>query len=329
MPADASSQPPPFHSPLSPPPSPSQRPKPAPLRLHPVSASLTVPPHIPRPPYARPSFFRRDPRHSQHASQAIERKSPAAIAAMRRACRYAAYIRHYASQQLQAGRTTDEVDVAVHGECVRLGVYPSPLHYAGFPKSLCTSLNQCVCHGIPDARPLQPGDIVNCDVSVWVDGHHGDCSGTYVVGDGDAHALHLIHATREAVRHSIAACGSGVPFSRIGDICEAVAEAGQYAVVKEYCGHGIGRDFHMPPLVLHVRNDGRELMQPGMTFTIEPMLCEGKAECFVREDGWTVETRDGMRSAQWEETVLITETGVEVLTSWDGKELPVVTEQET
>ena len=259
----------------------------------------------------------------------IERKTPAAIAAMRRACRYASYIRQYASTQLVAGRATDEVDRAVHDECVRLAVYPSPLQYAGFPKSLCTSINQCVCHGIPDTRPLQSGDIVNVDVSVWVDGHHGDCSGTYVVGQADEHALHLIHTTREAVRRSIAACGPGVPFSRIGDICEAVAAEGQYSIVREYCGHGIGREFHMPPLVLHVHNDARDLMAPGMTFTIEPMLCEGDAQCFIREDGWTVETKDGMRSAQWEETILITEKGVEVLTYWDGEELPVVTEQAT
>ena len=259
----------------------------------------------------------------------IERKTPAAIAAMRRACRYAAYIRHFASTQLVAGRTTDEVDRAVHAECVRLAVYPSPLLYAGFPKSLCTSINQCVCHGIPDGRPLQSGDIVNVDVSTFVDGHHGDCSGTYTVGEADEHALHLIQTTREAVRRSIAACGPGVPFSRIGDTCEAVAAEGQYTIVREYCGHGIGRDFHMPPLVLHVHNDARDVMVPGMTFTIEPMLCEGAPQCFIREDGWTVETKDGKRSAQWEETLLITEDGVEVLTSWNGEELPVVTEQAT
>ena len=250
---------------------------------------------------------------------------------MRLACRYAAAIRHFASQQLRPGRTTDEVDALVHRECVRLQVYPSPLGYAGFPKSLCTSINQVACHGIPDARPLQRGDIVNLDVSCYVEGHHGDCSGTWVVGGdaaADAHALHLIAAVRAALAAAVAVCGPGASFSAIGERCAEVAERSGYTVVEEFCGHGIGRDFHQPPVVLHHRNDREGVMRPGMTFTIEPMLNEGGREVFQREDGWTIETVDGRRSAQWEDTVLITESGVELLTTYDPTQpLPPYTPQ--
>jgi methionyl aminopeptidase len=248
---------------------------------------------------------------------------------MRRASRYAGYIRHFASTLLQPGSTTDAVDRAVHAECLRLGVYPSPLLYAGFPKSLCTSVNQVVCHGIPDARRLEDGDIVNVDVSCYVDGHHGDCSGTWVVGQADAHAHRLIAAVREAVQAAIAVCRPGQLFTAIGAACEAVADRGEYSVVREFCGHGIGREFHMAPFVFHHRHEGDgEKMLPGMTFTVEPMFNEGRREVVLREDGWTVETRDGMRSAQWEETLLITEEGVEVLTAWGGQPLPVIQHQQ-
>ena len=238
---------------------------------------------------------------------------------------YASYIRHFASLHLHPGLTTDALDRVVHGECLRLRVYPSPLGYAGFPKSLCTSVNQVVCHGIPDGRPMVAGDVINLDVSTYVEGHHGDCSGTWVVGGeaaADVHALHLIAAVRRAVTSAIAACGPGVPFRVIGEVCEGVAEEGGYAVVREYCGHGIGKEFHQPPVVLHHRNDGEEVMREGMTFTIEPIFNEGGRAVYQREDGWTIETVDGRRSAQWEETILITATGAEVLTSYDPSQPP-------
>ena len=309
---------------LPPIPDPTLRPLPPPIKLYPVSPSLTVPRSIPHPPYALPTFFS-DPRRSQHSSSRIERKSPSSIAAMRTAALYAAYIRHFASLQLHPGRTTDEVDRLVHEECIRLQVYPSPLGYAGFPKSLCTSINQVVCHGIPDGRPMEKGDLINLDVSCYVEGHHGDCSGTWIVGgptEADTHALHLIAAVREAVKGSIAVCGPGVPFHMIGEVCQRVADRCGYSIVKEFCGHGIGREFHQPPVIFHHRHEGGEVMQPGMTFTIEPMMNEGGSAVRQREDGWTIETVDGYRSAQWEETILITPQGVEVLTTFDPSSSP-------
>jgi len=192
-----------------------------------------------------------DPRHSQHNLVGIERKDSDAIERMRRSCSLASRVRAFAGSCVQVGRSTDEIDALVHAEVVRLGVYPSPLGYAHFPKSVCTSVNQVVVHGIPDGRRLLQGDIVNIDVSVYVDGFHGDCSGMFVAGEADPLAAHLLKTTRACLDGAIALCKPGVPFSAIGAFIQPMAEREGFSVVKQFCGHGIGRIFHMPPLVFH------------------------------------------------------------------------------
>jgi len=286
-----------------------------PLTLQPIlpHTPRPVPAHIPRPDYARPDF-QTDPRRSQFQLRGIEVKNSDQIRRMRRACALASYIRSFAGRCVQVGRSTDEIDRLVHDEVIRLHAYPSPLGYANFPKSLCSSVNQAVAHGIPDARKLEEGDILNIDVSVYVDGMHGDCSGMFVAGQTDTLARDLIGTTRTCLDGAISLCGPGVPFSAIGAFIQPLALKHGYSVVSSFCGHGIGATFHMPPLVYHVRNDVNDRMQPGMTFTIEPMLNEGAPEIRILEDGWTYVTVDGGRSAQFEETLLITEDGCEILT---------------
>ncbi|KAF0298797.1 Methionine aminopeptidase 1D, mitochondrial [Amphibalanus amphitrite] len=198
------------------------------------------------------------------------------------------------SARLQPGVTTEEIDRLVHRLTVQHGAYPSPLNYRGFPKSVCTSVNNVACHGIPDDRPLEDGDIINIDVTVFLDGHNGDCSETYPVGQVDQQGLRLIDAARRCRDDAIAICRPGVPFSEIG--------------------HGIGRYFHGPPEIYHCWNSYPGTMQPGMTFTIEPVISQGSREIVLLEDGWTAISGDGSRSAQFEHTVLITEDGVEILT---------------
>lgn len=244
----------------------------------------------------------------------IEIKDAASIAGMRESCRAASLIRAYAGSLVRPGVTTDEIDAAIHAEVVRRGWYPSPLGYAGFPKSICTSVNQAVVHGIPDGRVLLEGDILNIDVSVYVAGFHGDCSGMFVAGKADPLAQRLIDTTREALQGAIALCKPGVPFNAVGAFIAPLAASRGYSVVRQFCGHGIGAIFHMPPLVFHCVNDVRERMEPGMTFTIEPLLNEGAEDIEIMDDGWTFQTKDGGRSAQFEDTILITETGHEILT---------------
>ncbi|XP_014273378.1 methionine aminopeptidase 1D, mitochondrial isoform X2 [Halyomorpha halys] len=219
----------------------------------------------------------------------------------------------------QAGITTDDINIFVHRQCINHGAYPSPLNYHHFPKSICTSVNNVVCHGIPDSRPLQNGEILNVDVTVYLNGVHGDCSAMFFVGEVDPDAIKLCNATKEALEAGISACKPGQPFSVIGKVIEQTAREKGYAIVPAFIGHGIGSYFHGPPDVYHFdvsgtpRDEGL-IMKPGMTFTIEPALSEGGIEVTILEDEWTAVTNDGSRTAQWEHTVLITEQGVEILT---------------
>ena len=236
------------------------------------------------------------------------------IAAMRLACRVAARVLEVAGKHVAPGVTTDSIDVAVFNATVDSGHYPSPLNYHGFPKSVCTSINEVVCHGIPDDRPLEDGDIINCDVSAFVEGHHGDNSAMFLVGDVTAADRALVDATRESLEAAIAVCRPGRALSAIGHAIADVYEPLGYESVREYCGHGVGRDFHMHPYIHHYRNELPGEMAEGMIFTIEPMLVAGAAKHEMWDDGWTVVTCDGSRSAQFEHTVLITKNGCEVLT---------------
>jgi len=243
-------------------------------------------------------------------------KPPEVLAAMRRAGRAAAEVLQVVGAAVAPGVTTDELDSLAHEECIRRGGYPSPLNYMGYPKSLCTSVNEVICHGIPDSRPLRDGDIVNLDVTIYLDGVHGDTNATFYVGQVDEASRHLVEVTRECLELGIAAVRPGRPLSDIGLAIETHASRNRLGVVRAFVGHGIGTAFHSRPTVLHYFDpSATTLMVPGMTFTIEPMITQGDWRHITWDDGWTAVTADGSRSAQFEHTLAVTEDGAEVLTS--------------
>lgn len=220
--------------------------------------------------------------------------------------------------------TTDDLDALVHSYAVQQRVYPSPLLYMGFPKSVCTSINEVVCHGIPDADAvIDAGDIVKLDVSVFLDGVHGDTCRTVIAGGHtatDDAGRALVNVTKRALDAAIAAVGPGLPVTVIGNVIDPILRAGGYGSIKEFAGHGIGEHFHTQPLVYHhatTRTGQTTVLRPGMTFTIEPMVVEGDPAIKILSDGWTVVTVDGKRGAQFEHTLLVTEHGVEVLTAYE------------
>ena len=215
---------------------------------------------------------------------------------------------------LQPGITTDEIDKAVHQMIIDNGAYPSPLGYCGFPKSVCTSVNECICHGIPDSRPLEDGDIINIDVTVYLNGYHGDTSATFLCGDVDDEAKKLVQVTKESLDKAISICAPGVEINRIGRTIQDHADKFKYGVVQQFVGHGVGKVFHAEPAVLHFRNNEKGRMILNQTFTIEPMLTIGSTNSTIWSDDWTAVTEDGSLTAQFEHTLLITEDGVEILT---------------
>ena len=274
-----------------------------------VSPPRTVPPEIVRPPYA-------DGPVTRWAESRV--KTPDVIERMRRACRAAAEILAAAGAAAAPGVLTDEIDELVHQLTITKGGYPSPLNYGTsnpFPKSVCTSVNEVICHGIPDDRPLEEGDIVNIDVTIYLDGVHGDCNATFGVGEIDPASARLIEVTRECLERGIAAVGPGRPFNRIGKAIEEHAHANRLGVVRDFVGHGIGEQFHTDLQIPHYYEPRlTTVMEPGMTFTIEPMITAGSWQARVWDDGWTAVTADGSRTAQFEHTVLVTDDGVDVLT---------------
>ncbi len=216
---------------------------------------------------------------------------------------------------IDVGITTDELDAVCHRATVAQGAYPSPLNYHGYPKSLCTSVNEVICHGIPDSRPLGNGDIVNLDVTVYLEGVHGDTNATFGVGSVDAESQRLVAVTRECLDRAIESVRPGRPISDIGRAIQRHAEEAGFGVVRNYCGHGIGEVFHSAPQIPHYYEPSADtVMEPGMTFTIEPMITAGSWRHVMWEDGWTAVTADGRRTAQFEHTILVTETGADVLT---------------
>ena len=246
----------------------------------------------------------------------ISIKTPQEIEKMRVAGRLAAEVLEVVAPHVQAGVTTAELDRVCHDHIVRVqGAVPAPLNYHGFPKSICTSVNQQVCHGIPGDRVLRGGDIVNIDVTVIKDGYYGDTSQMFLIGDVSVQARRVSQVSRECLLLGLAEVRAGASLRTIGRVIQRHAEANGCSVVREYCGHGIGREFHEDPQVLHYDDPKTSLvLQPGMTFTIEPMLNAGKRQVKVLPDGWTVVTKDHSLSAQWEHTVLVTPEGCEVLT---------------
>jgi len=244
--------------------------------------------------------------------------------AMRVAGRLAAETLDMIAAQVVPGVSTEELDRICHDYIVGVQeAIPAPLGYRGYPKSICTSVNHVVCHGIPGDRRLKQGDIVNVDVTVIKDGFHGDSSRMFAVGRIGPHAQRLIDVTYEAMWRGIRIVRPGARLGDIGHAIQRFVEANHYSVVREYCGHGIGRGFHEDPQVLHYGQPGTGLtLKPGMTFTVEPMVNAGRREVRLLPDGWTVITRDHSLSAQWEHTVLVTDSGVEVLTLGSNERAP-------
>lgn len=245
-------------------------------------------------------------------------KSPEDLEKMRVAGELTARTLEMIVPHVQVGVTTGELDRLCHEFIVNeLDAIPAPLNYNGFPKSICTSINDVVCHGIPsDKKKLRSGDIINIDVTVIKDEFHGDSSVMICVGDTPAHAQRLVEVTHECLYRGIEVVKPGATLGDIGHAIQQHAEKNYYSVVREYCGHGIGRVFHEDPQVLHYGQAGTGLvLEPGMTFTIEPMINAGRRHTKLnKKDGWTVTTRDGRLSAQWEHTLAVTESGCEVLT---------------
>lgn len=244
----------------------------------------------------------------------IEIKDEEQIQGLRRACQLARHILLLTGNSLKVGMTTDEIDFIVHQEAIRHNGYPSPLHYGGFPKSVCTSVNNVVCHGIPDSRPLQDGDIINIDVTVYLEGYHGDTSETFLIGSVNDQGRKLVDVARQCRDQAIAACGPGQPLCVIGNIISNIANSNGFRVCPYFIGHGIGEYFHGHPEIWHHANDNDLKMEEGMSFTIEPILMEGTSEFRILSDKWTAVSVDDKRSAQFEHTVVITSDGVEILT---------------
>jgi methionyl aminopeptidase len=250
------------------------------------------------------------------ATMSVQIKTPEAIERMRVAGRLAADVLDMIEPHVQPGVTTDELDAICHDFITRVQkAVPAPLNYRGFPKSICTSVNHQVCHGIPGNKRLKRGDVVNLDITVIKDGYHGDTSKMFFVGEPSVLARRLVNVTREAMFRGIHAVRPGATLGDIGHAIQQFVESQGYSVVREYCGHGIGREFHEDPQVLHYGKPGEGLtLLPGMCFTIEPMVNAGKRFIKLQPDGWTVVTKDRSLSAQWEHTILVTEDGNEVLT---------------
>ena len=312
-----------------------------PVRAFPLTPKKTVTgrPDIIPPPYATTGI---PPNHDDTILIFSEDEY---LANMRHAAKLARKVLDHACSVAKPGVTTDEVDNAVHEALLEAGAYPSPLNYVGFPKSLCSSVNEVICHGIPDTRPMEFGDIVSFDVSCFINGVHGDNCATIIVGDEQEKdeigtdwrgvpyldskffdgkpdedeerirsARRLVHAARESLYEAINRIGPGACLTDVGAAVQDVADSYGYSTVEKYRGHGIGADFHRPPFVKHYRNYDKLELLPGMVFTIEPMLVEGSGDCFEWSDQWTVATTDGGMAAQFEHTILIREDGVEILT---------------
>jgi len=245
----------------------------------------------------------------------IKRHGPEAFEGMRKAGQLAAEALDMLAKHVEPDVTTEALDDLVLEFALDHGAYPAPLNYRGFPKAICTSVNHVVCHGIPGPKPLREGDILNIDVTLIVDGWHGDTSRMYAVGQISRRAERLVGVTFEALKRGIAAVKPGLTTGHIGAAIQSYAESERCSVVRDFCGHGLGQVFHDRPNILHYGEEGEGVtLEPGMLFTIEPMINLGRPHVKVLPDGWTAVTRDRELSAQFEHTVGVTETGCEVFT---------------
>ena len=281
-----------------------------------ISPYRPVPAHIARPSYADTGRVERwdEPRV----------KSPEIIERMRHSGKVAAEILRLAGAMVAPGVTTDEIDVYVHDLTIERNAYPSPLNYHGYRKSVCTSVNEVICHGIPDSRALRDGDIINIDVTAFVGGVHGDTNATFFVGDVDPESRKLVQVTEECMWKGIEAVRPDRPVSDIGKAIEDHAKKFRYGVVKAFVGHGIGEQFHTDIQILHYADTrgSTTIMRPGMTFTIEPMINLGTWQHRMWDDDWTAVTADGKRTAQFEHMILVTDDGFDVLTGGEGAVSP-------
>ena len=282
-----------------------------------LSAPRPVPESIALPPYLRAGRKGTPP----DRGNAFERHDAHSLVKMRAACSAAAEILAGAGRLVAPGVTTDEIDAFVHQACIDRGGYPSPLGYAGagptqFPRSVCTSVNEVICHGIPDDRALEDGDVVDIDVTIYLDGYHGDTNATFLVGEVDEPSKRLVRVTKECM---LAGIGTVRPGSSVWDIGRAIqdhAHAHGMSVVRAFVGHGVGTRFHAAPVVFHYAEPkGKKvILEEGMTFTVEPMIAMGTGAHVMWPDDWTAVTADGRRSAQFEHTILVTADGAEILT---------------
>jgi len=271
-----------------------------------ISPTKQVPASIPRPEYVG----KKQPKTGEP-----DVKTPEIIARMRVAGKLAAQALAEVGRHVEPGVTTDYLDEIGHDFLVSHGAYPSTLGYKSYPKSLCTSLNEVICHGIPDDTVISDGDIVNVDITGFLNGVHGDTNATFLAGDVDEESRLLVERTHEAMMRGIKAVAPGRPLNAVGRVIESYARRFGYGVVRDFTGHGIGTNFHSGLIVAHY-DDPRSavIMEPGMTFTIEPMLTLGTIDYDIWPDGWTAVTKDRKRTAQFEHTILVTEDGREILT---------------
>ncbi|MFQ5444357.1 MAG: type I methionyl aminopeptidase [Nitrospinales bacterium] len=250
----------------------------------------------------------------------INLKTGEEVEIMRESCQLAAEVLLMIEPYVKPGVTTDRLNDICHDFIVSHGAIPSPLNYRGFPKSICSSVNEEICHGIPSNRKLRNGDIVNLDITTYFKEFHGDTSRTFYVGSPRARTAKLVETCQEALRLGIQAVRSGGKTGDIGYAIQKFVESRGYSVVREFCGHGIGKNFHEEPQILHFGNPGEGVeIKKGMVFTIEPMINQGKPDLRVLPDKWTAVTQDGSLSAQFEHTIHVTDNGVDVLTRLDGQ----------
>lgn len=246
----------------------------------------------------------------------VKIKTPEEIEIMRKSCQLAAETLDFIEPYILPGVSTESLNALIHEFILDHGAYPSTLNYHGFPKSCCTSLNEVICHGIPSEKDiLKDGDILNIDVTTKLNGFHGDTNRTYLIGNVSPEVKKLVEITYKCLEKSIQIVKPGAYLGDIGAVIQRIAHSNGFSVVREYCGHGIGREFHEDPQVLHYGKKGTGLrLEKGMTFTIEPMINLGTRHCKLLKDGWTVITRDKKPSAQFEHTILVTDAGAEILT---------------
>lgn len=284
-----------------------------PLRPGKVTAQKTMPDSIMKPDYATSTV----PISEEEADKRIIPVYTAAqIVGIREACQAGRAVLDIAGNAIKVGMTTDELDVIVHEACIQLQCYPSPLNYYGFPKTLCTSVNEIICHGIPDTRPLEDGDVLNLDITVYKNGYHGDLNETFLVGAASTQDVLLVQTAFACLKAGLEMVKPGVMYRDLGKKISAVATAQGFSVVKSYCGHGIGSLFHTSPNIPHyAKNKAVGIMKAGHIFTIEPMINVGSWRDTTWGDKWSASTADGSRSAQFEHTILVTETGYEILTA--------------